>query len=255
MTEPTRPGEPPARHHYPREPADGRDAPSPRPTFTPRSAAPRPPGPRRRDDDRPPGPRHRDDDRPRPTFTPREGYFPPPDARNRAAYPPPEMYMPAPGIPQDYTQPFNFPAELSRLDGPAREAPGEWRPPPSGDSRTRAEATEATEATGRPPARAEAQPNLARASQAIALGTLVSRGSGFLRTFVLLYALGTGALADAYNNSNALPQTSTTCSLAGSSPAWWCRCWSRRPRTTRTRARRTPSGSSPLAWSRCSPSR
>jgi putative peptidoglycan lipid II flippase len=41
----------------------------------------------------------------------------------------------------------------------------------------------------------------------MALGTLVSRGTGFLRTFVLLYALGTGGLADAYNNSNALPQT------------------------------------------------
>jgi Lipid II flippase MurJ len=38
MTEPTRPGEP---HHYPRELADGRDAPARRPTFTPRSGVPR----------------------------------------------------------------------------------------------------------------------------------------------------------------------------------------------------------------------
>lgn len=39
------------------------------------------------------------------------------------------------------------------------------------------------------------------------LGTLVSRGTGFLRTFVLLFAIGTAGLADAYNNANALPQT------------------------------------------------
>jgi putative peptidoglycan lipid II flippase len=58
-----------------------------------------------------------------------------------------------------------------------------------------------------PRSRPETQPNLARSSQVMALGTLVSRGTGFLRTFVLLYAIGTGALADAYNNSNALPQT------------------------------------------------
>ena len=50
-------------------------------------------------------------------------------------------------------------------------------------------------------------PNLARSSKAMALGTLASRGTGFLRTFVLLYVLGTGSLADAYNNSNTLPNT------------------------------------------------
>ena len=41
----------------------------------------------------------------------------------------------------------------------------------------------------------------------MAAGTFVSRGTGFLRTFMLLFAIGTGGLADAYNNSNALPQT------------------------------------------------
>jgi putative peptidoglycan lipid II flippase len=41
----------------------------------------------------------------------------------------------------------------------------------------------------------------------MALGVLASRGTGFLRTFMLLYALGIGRLADAYNNANALPQT------------------------------------------------
>jgi putative peptidoglycan lipid II flippase len=51
------------------------------------------------------------------------------------------------------------------------------------------------------------QPNLARSSQVMALGTLASRVTGFLRTFVLVAALGTTTLADAYTNSNTLPNT------------------------------------------------
>jgi len=41
----------------------------------------------------------------------------------------------------------------------------------------------------------------------MAVGTLVSRGTGFLRTLVLVYAMGTGALGNAYNNANTLPNT------------------------------------------------
>ena len=41
----------------------------------------------------------------------------------------------------------------------------------------------------------------------MAVGTLASRVTGFLRTFVFVAALGTGPLADAYNNSNTLPNT------------------------------------------------
>jgi murein biosynthesis integral membrane protein MurJ len=199
MTRPTRPGEPPSPEYYP-----------PQPTFTPHPDGPRS-GQRRAGDQagQRQGVRHRGDDWPRPTFTPREGYFPPPDTGRHVAYPPPEMYMPAPGIPQDYTQPFNFPQELSRIPAPSRRAPDGGQPPDGEDSRTRViEVPEVPEAPdGGPPPRAVAQPNLARSSAVMALGTLVSRGTGFLRTFVLLYAIGTGGLADAYNNSNALPQT------------------------------------------------
>ena len=39
----------------------------------------------------------------------------------------------------------------------------------------------------------------------MAVGTLVSRATGFLRTLVLAYAVGIGALGNAYNNSNTLP--------------------------------------------------
>jgi putative peptidoglycan lipid II flippase len=41
----------------------------------------------------------------------------------------------------------------------------------------------------------------------MAFGTIASRGTGFLRTFVLAAALGTTRLADAYNNANTLPNT------------------------------------------------
>jgi putative peptidoglycan lipid II flippase len=41
----------------------------------------------------------------------------------------------------------------------------------------------------------------------MALGTIASRGTGFLRTFVLAVALGSSHLADAYNVSNTLPNT------------------------------------------------
>jgi putative peptidoglycan lipid II flippase len=41
----------------------------------------------------------------------------------------------------------------------------------------------------------------------MAFGTIASRGTGFLRTFVLAAAIGTTGLGDAYNNSNTLPNT------------------------------------------------
>jgi putative peptidoglycan lipid II flippase len=49
----------------------------------------------------------------------------------------------------------------------------------------------------------------------MALGTLASRITGFLRTAVFGYALGAGTLADAYNNANALPNTVYNLALGG----------------------------------------
>jgi murein biosynthesis integral membrane protein MurJ len=109
---------------------------------------------------------------------------------------------PRPRIPQNSTQPFDY------LYGePRRRAPDRERPPGSGGQRTPIREVPRVHEAREPQSRADDQPNLARSSQVMALGTLVSRGTGFLRTFVLLYAIGTGGLADAYNNSNALPQT------------------------------------------------
>jgi putative peptidoglycan lipid II flippase len=46
---------------------------------------------------------------------------------------------------------------------------------------------------------------LLRSGAVMAVGTLASRITGFLRTAMLVAALGTGALADAYNTANTVP--------------------------------------------------
>ncbi len=50
-----------------------------------------------------------------------------------------------------------------------------------------------------------AGPSLVRSSSVMAVGTLASRGTGFLRTLMLVYALGVTPVANAYNNANTLP--------------------------------------------------
>lgn len=48
---------------------------------------------------------------------------------------------------------------------------------------------------------------LAQSSAIMALGTVASRITGFIRTAVIVYALGTSAVADAFNTSNTLPNS------------------------------------------------
>jgi putative peptidoglycan lipid II flippase len=104
-------------------------------------------------------------------------------------------------VPPNYTQPFHYREAL-----PSRGAI-DGRRPRDGEDTLILEAPYFPEPGTGPLPRADTQPNLARSSAVMAAGTLMSRGTGFLRTFVLLFAIGTGGLADAYNNSNALPQT------------------------------------------------
>ena len=52
---------------------------------------------------------------------------------------------------------------------------------------------------------AAAGTSLARSTGSMAMGTLISRITGFLRTFVFVFALGTATLANVYNNANTLP--------------------------------------------------
>jgi putative peptidoglycan lipid II flippase len=57
--------------------------------------------------------------------------------------------------------------------------------------------------------------SLVRSSGIMALGTLASRITGFLRTAVFGYALGAATLADAYNNANTLPNVVYNLALGG----------------------------------------
>jgi murein biosynthesis integral membrane protein MurJ len=57
--------------------------------------------------------------------------------------------------------------------------------------------------------------SLARSSGVMAIGTVASRITGFLRTTVLLWALGTHYLGDAYNLANTLPNAVYNLALGG----------------------------------------
>ena len=57
--------------------------------------------------------------------------------------------------------------------------------------------------------------NVVRSSGVMALGTLASRGTGFLRTMMVVYALGVGSVSIAYNNANTLPNTVYDLMLGG----------------------------------------
>ncbi len=57
--------------------------------------------------------------------------------------------------------------------------------------------------------------NVVRSSGVMALGTLASRGTGFLRTLVIAYVLGVGAVSTAYYNANTLPNAVYDLMLGG----------------------------------------
>ena len=100
-------------------------------------------------------------------------YRPPDDLRPR--YPQPG-YRPPPGAPGASGAP----------GGPA--GPGPRAPRTSGQ-------------------RGGPRSSLIRSSAGMAAGTLVSRGTGFLRTLVLVAAIGVAELGNSYNNANTLPNT------------------------------------------------
>ena len=58
-------------------------------------------------------------------------------------------------------------------------------------------------------------PSMARSSSVMAIGTIVSRATGFVRTAVLLYAIGTQNLGDAYNVANTVPNAVYNLALGG----------------------------------------
>ncbi|MDX6334888.1 MAG: hypothetical protein QOG05_2228 [Streptosporangiaceae bacterium] len=72
-------------------------------------------------------------------------------------------------------------------------------------------------APGRPAPGPEGGSSLLRSSSLMAVGTLASRGTGFLRTVILVYALGVtvNSVGNAYNNANTLPNAVYDLMLGG----------------------------------------
>ena len=81
----------------------------------------------------------------------------------------------------------------------------------------------------------------------MALGTLVSRATGFLRTLVLVAAIGVAGLGNAYNNANTLPNTVYYLMLGGIFTSVVVPLLVGRPSATRIAARHTRSACSPWA--------
>jgi murein biosynthesis integral membrane protein MurJ len=188
--------------------------------YPPPPPAPRPPTSRPSFSPHPPGgggrqaPKHDGAVRggkPRPSFTPREGYVPPPPASRARPAPMPTAFLPP--VPAGYPQPSFQPLDFQDAQVAPRFVPADPTAPPpppgAGDARTQVIDRVPGDVTPTGPQRAfdNTSPNLARSSKVMALGTVASRGSGFLRTLVLVIALGQATLADAYNNSNTLPNT------------------------------------------------
>jgi putative peptidoglycan lipid II flippase len=90
-----------------------------------------------------------------------------------------------------------------------------------GTEPTATETANAGEVAGRVRAEAPAArpvpagPSLVRSSGIMAAGTLASRFTGFVRTAVLLYAIGTKDLGDAYNVANSVPNAVYNLALGG----------------------------------------
>ena len=145
--------------------------------------------------------------RPRPSFTPREGYAPADGRRRETAPPPTAFFSPAPAGYQPVPVPEEYgyaPTAAPRFTPVDRQEQRDDQ-----DNRTRILERPVGQAPATGPQRTadDTSPNLARSSRAMAFGTIASRGTGFLRTLVLVVALGGAQLADAYNNSNTLPNT------------------------------------------------
>src|SRR5512140_1323545 len=101
---------------------------------------------------------------------------------------PPDRHRPGPFPPAELPHPGEFPTAGGIPPGPPAEA---------------------MEADGSDGA------SVARSSTVMAVGTLASRGTGFLRTLVLAYALGVGSVSIAYNNANTLPNAVYDLMLGG----------------------------------------
>jgi putative peptidoglycan lipid II flippase len=112
---------------------------------------------------------------------------------------------------QGYPDPLDQPAPPRAVQQPTRVIPTGM--PPAGPP-------EEAVQTGRGPAAVDAPASggpasIVRSSGVMAVGTLASRLTGFLRTLIQVYALGTLVVANDYNNANTLPNVVYNLALGG----------------------------------------
>ena len=139
---------------------------------------------------------------------PRTGGYAPPDPANPAGPAPAQAPRPQPTFTPTPARPPGAPGPPAPPRGPGGPGAGGPRGPASGPASAPAAApTAGGRHAGTPRPAATQRSSLVRSGAGMAVGTLVSRGTGFLRTLVLVYAVGIGALGNAYNNANTLPNT------------------------------------------------
>jgi putative peptidoglycan lipid II flippase len=121
-------------------------------------------------------------------------------ASGTAAPPATRRPVPPDAQPTDFVRPrfTPFPEEYQ----PRTRRPAAPPPPAAPTGRRARRLAEPGEAPA-----AQARRSLISSSAGMAVGTLASRVTGFLRTVVFAYALGLGDLGNVYNNANTLPNT------------------------------------------------
>ena len=118
---------------------------------------------------------------------------------------PPRAPAPAP------EQPTGLPPGSRRVTGPRFTPRPDSRRPPAGAGPGGPSGPGGPPGPPGRPRRAVPPPgqrrNLMKSSAGMAVGTLVSRGTGFVRTLVLVDVLATSGVGNAYNTANNLPNT------------------------------------------------
>jgi len=136
----------------------------------------------------------------------------PPD-RGRGRFPQ------APAPPDGGTGPYprdswrSGPGGQSPAPGGPAAVPG--RPPPPGYRPSYQRPPGGTRGPRRPAGSGDTDAGLLRSTGGMALGTLVSRLTGFLRTLLLAFAIGSQTLGNAYNTANTLPNVVYDLMLGG----------------------------------------
>ena len=95
---------------------------------------------------------------------------------------------------------------------PARASGGTAQAASTGPAPAASTRTAPAAGSGKPSA---ANASLLRSSSVMAVGTIASRLTGFVRNAVIIYAIGTLALGDAYNLANTLPNIVYNLALGG----------------------------------------